>query len=700
VNGLHPRSVAPGVGVSEPSHWLRGVAGYGLVFSAVCLVLAVGLRPVADPGVWWDLSRALVVLDGSCFPARELCAGPVVAEADWLAGVPWYFVFLAGGPAAFTLVRVVALVLVARWGWKHGGSPPERALLMACAVLGMAPALQPGDRWADALAGLALPLLWASGTNVRTLVGVFVASVLWGNCGPRSVLLLAAIPFLAWHGRSVRFAVVCGVVALAGLSLTPRGPMGVWDSLRIVAPWLCLTPGELLASEWPPIWGTHEWGAVLGWGVLSLLVVVRRSRLADPGLAAWGLLQTAVVWNASLVPVLLPWLWRLSPPVTESVQSGPVGFGARPVASFAVTLLLLIGSVGFASGSWPGDRSRLGWGVVESLDPRPLADVIPRSASGTVFAPDVRTAGLVTWVAPRSLKPWLTPRQALLTGHWRGERDLASELREGWEQWHPRRDGTPGGWWIPLRARETVLVMVPAEDESTIRSFEPGLWKPLAVDTPVLAYAFSGTPWSSEGIVRTAGQRDFAERGGWVYQPPSPWGNDWSVDLWGGIITGRPDPALVQRQVRVFQAMGLPTAAVRMIHGWRATYPGELRVELAEAQIELAVVERRWTGRELVFRPDAHRALRTVSGPDRSETPHAVRLYVMQGPLAVARDWPPNDPWRHFWRARMFAEVGDITLEREALLELQRSDDFRAQGVARDLLRRLPSSAVAGGGPL
>jgi hypothetical protein len=223
VNSLHPRSVAPGVIGLESPPWLRGVARYGLVVSAIGCVLAVGLRPVSDPGVWWELSRAALVLDGSFVPARVLCAGPAVAEADWLAGIPWYLAFLAGGPAAFTLVRLVAVALVGRWSWSRGTSASERALLLSCAVLAMAPAFQPGDRWADTLVGLSLPQLWASGTSVRTLAGVFVAGVAWGNCGPRSVLLLAAIPILAWNGRSVRFTVVCGVVALVLCHNKERG---------------------------------------------------------------------------------------------------------------------------------------------------------------------------------------------------------------------------------------------------------------------------------------------------------------------------------------------------------------------------------------------------------------------------------------------------------------------------------------------
>lgn len=170
------------------------------------------------------------------------------------------------------------------------------------------------------------------------------------------------------------------------------------------------------------------------------------------------------------------------------------------------------------------------------------------------------------------------------------------ELRTGWDLQHPRVDGTSGGWWLPLLDRQTTLILIPAEDRRTLQSFEPELWKPLAIDAPIIPYAFSGTPWATPGILQALQEREFVESGPWQYQPSTPWGNDWCVDLWGG-LTGQPDLQPIRRQIEIFSSLGLPIAAARMVHGMRRveperfaprtrgspTQPGRSRTEVAGA---------------------------------------------------------------------------------------------------------------------
>jgi hypothetical protein len=688
--------------VITPPDWAGRCVGVALIG----LTLAIGLQPVSDPGVWWELSRGRAVLDGTLIPTRMLCAGPVVTDADWAGGVPWLLIFLAGGPTAFTLVRLTSVALIALVGWRSAGSLGERALLTTTLMLGLAPAFAPGDRWADTLAGLSLLWIWQTTSLRRVAWQIVLLGILWGNLGPRAALLLLFAVTVGWHRRSLSTGLmICGAAAI-GLSLSPRGPLGLWDSCRMLAPWLQLTPGELFASDWPPLWGTTETAAGFGWASFSILVAGRlwsrapsvRSECA----AAWCLLQTAVVWNAGLIPVLLPWMWAIHPGSSAPLQR-------RRWEAVTVSLGLWGLACLQAAGGWPGQTTRLGWGIAETLEPRQLADAIPPSARGTIFAPNLHTAGIGAWVAPPNLKIWQTPRQALLTGTWRAERDRMNELRTGWDLQHPRVDGTSGGWWLPLLDRQTTLILIPAEDRRTLQSFEPELWKPLAIDAPIIPYAFSGTPWATPGILQALQQREFVEAGPWQYQPSTPWGNDWCVDLWGG-LTGQPDLQPIRRQIEIFSSLGLPIAAARMVHGMRRVAPERFALELAEVQRSLGEVERKWLGQSPRFRQQVRARLlgmsiKVESIPGEStpgeSTPvdanlaACVKAYIHSGPQAAATEWPAEDPWRPFWQYRLAAEASDVVAARTALLALQRADDPLRQGLARDLLDLLP----AGGTP-
>ncbi len=657
------------------------------------LLLSIGLQPVSDPGLWWELSRGRAVLDGTATPAQSLCAGAVVTEADWAGGVPWLLVFLAGGPTALTIVRLTGVAFIALVNWRTAATLSERGWLAAALMLGLAPAFQPGDRWADTLAGLCLPWIWKSVSLRRQTVQLLLTGILWANLGPRSALLLPFALAISWHRRSWRSGLMLLGVAALGLSLSPRGPLGLWDSCCLTAPWLRLTPGELLGSDWPPIWGTSETAALFGWGCCSTLVVWRLWSLQSPqrsaGIAAWCLLQTAVVWNASILPVLLPWMWAILP----RASSSPTGQRWRWEA-VTVTLGLCGLAWGQAAGAWPGQTTRLGWGIAEALEPRQVADAIPPSASGTIFAPNLHAAGIGAWVAPPALKIWQTPRQSLLTGTWRAEQDRMHELRVGWDLQRPRLDGSSGGWWLPLLDRHTTLLLIPAEDHRTLQSFEPKLWKPLAIDAPIIPYAFSGTPWATPGILQTLQLREFVESGPWLYQPPTPWGNDWCVDLWGG-LTGQPNLQPIRRQIGIFSSLGLPVAAVRMVHGVRRVDPDRFGKEFAEVQLSLAEVERKWLGQPPSFRQLVRARLLGESIQVDASLAASVEAYIQSGPQAAAAEWPADDPWRHFWQFRLAAEASDLIAARTALLELQRADDPLRRGLAQDLLDQLP----AGGTP-
>jgi hypothetical protein len=287
----------------------------------------------------------------------------------------------------------------------------------------------------------------------------------------------------------------------------------------------------------------------------------------------------------------------------------------KHTARWIVPTLCLTLTIAISWDVFPQLESRLGWGLNRRLDDRLLNLSLEHAHSSgvvsgeTAHCTDVRAAGMLAW-SGRPIKPYLVPQRALVNGRLRDEVLLNRELEIGWLKQHRRSDGTDGGWWLPLRTRRTALLLSSAERTTLIQNLRPTIWKPLSVDSAVIAYALAGDPRFVGRISEVRSQQELIDRGEWSFQPETPSGNDMLFDVVGW-STGMPDTSSILRQSAVLRAMNLPLAATRVMRPLLPPpdFDGRVRRDFVACQLDLARREYLTIGQVGEFR---HRALKAL----------------------------------------------------------------------------------------
>jgi hypothetical protein len=304
---------------------------------------------------------------------------------------------------------------------------------------------------------------------------------------------------------------------------------------------------------------------------------------------------------------------------------------------------------------------------------------------------------MLAWLGLPNVKPFLVPQRALLLGRLSEEVSLNSELATGWLKQHRRADGTAGGWWLRVRARNTLLLLTTAERTTLIHSLEPTIWKPLSLDSPVIAYALAGHPRFTSRIREVQSQRDFVDRGTWTFQPEPAQGNDELFDCVGW-LTGWPDPEPILRQAAVLRAMNLPLAAMRVLRPVlpARSFHSRTHREFVACQVELAEREFLSIGQVSDFRRlvlealGATPAIQRLSASDETQSVsragalwrNAVSLYLNGQPLAAAGLLVADDPAMMSARAMLEWEAGRPTEALEVWIALNRQFPDSRYGLA------------------
>jgi hypothetical protein len=284
----------------------------------------------------------------------------------------------------------------------------------------------------------------------------------------------------------------------------------------------------------------------------------------------------------------------------------------------------------------------------------------------------------------------------LCGGRFARERLLRDDLVRGWRDWHRRAGGGDGGWWIPLEERATQLLLVSAADTPLIAALEPTLWKPLSIDSPVLPYARAGDPHLSPRIVQVLHERQLVDRGAWSYHPLPATGPDLLFDLWGG-ISGRGDPQWALQQARVFRAMQLPIAALRVLRGSDDGRRGRQWHDLfAQCQLDLAYAERLAAGRSSNFR-----TLVWLLSTDSDETKSTLRA-ALQNPDVRQNASPALQACAAAYMTDELAQALDAARGDEielhyarALLSLEAGQPQQASQILKTLLERFPHERLS-----
>ena len=334
---------------------------------------------------------------------------------------------------------------------------------------------------------------------------------------------------------------------------------------------------------------------------------------------------------------------------------------------------------------WSGCGSGLGWGIDPRLSPDAFsASLESVSLTGTAHCVGIREAGLLSWHLRKGVKAFDTPRTALLNGRLKTHVLLTSDLSKNWQIPHRRTDESWGGWWLPLLERKTTTLVVPSEDLKLITAIEPTIWKPLSLNSVSLVYGKAGDRSCTQQIVNTLSLRDFVDRGTWVYQTTSE-ESPTHTDL-RDVIYGANTVYESLRLARVFRAMKMSVAALKVLSMLPVESNPELRQEFASNQLSLGYDERILCGRSSRFRLDAWRlttpqsdSVSTIAQDvlnwsdtdlSQNETPDiaATRLYLSGDHRAAMQKLGAIDAETLYAMAMILLESGQ-TKESQAVLQ-------------------------------
>jgi hypothetical protein len=688
------------------------------------VALIVAFQPVQSADLWWDLSRGREVITGSLHPSADLLALDTAAEADWLGGVPWFVAHSTLGDHGLMLLRVVATALaclaLAIWGCK---SNTLFSLILGVAVLlCLRDAVDPGgllfDTFGAALV-FAVGVRYGRQPTRSRLVPLAIVILLWANFGPRVILaypVLVSSLLLSCDGdkrRCLRPVLLALMTAIIAGCITPRGLGTLGDSARMVFPVVAAQGANLEFTPWTPLargpWGSVEAGFLLLTFVVALLLTRTAGRLFF-SLAMVLLIAHLATWTSA--PNLAPSAtWLAMAAITVAAQTAEL----RPAPRFGYlfdsplprrTDFYVAISAAVVCGGALGIFRAGGWGIHADLDFRylelALGDV---PAHGTILADSGRSAGMAAWLRPGELQVQDTPQRALLGGRLAAHQHLLDDLRHERKMSYHRANGDTGGWWIPLAERRTALLLIAAEDLAMIRALEPSLWKPFSLDSPVLPYASTADTYYTARILETLSHANFVNVGPWSYSPPASTQSAFDRDLWGWREHAADRPSSL-RQSRVFRAMGLTTAALRVLRyeQGRGDSP-ELHREVAECQANLYHSEVVVAGQASRFRelavaamapateapPRAAASSPPAARPDSLAWRRAIDAYVngdlpvalaslSQGALGVG-----VDPEAMYAQAWILLEQGDPEAAHQQLKAIEADADKALRLLVQDL---------------
>ena len=492
------------------------------------------------------------------------------------------------------------------------------------------------ERLALVAAAIGCLLVWAN-TAPRVILGVIVLCLLAVRIvGPQ---VAEAVRRRAWRGAAKHLGMI-GVpilLAIVATSLTPRGPATLRDSFRLSFPAWSAADGGLEQGPWAAVFpftsgtsGATAVASVQAWGWLALawLLIEAWSRRGASFSSAWLVLSGWVVvqliaWqcvgNLALTGPLLLIVFGFSEPdrsrsaeavpVTERPPSGlghPLTNGRKAVlaANFLILAIAVSGLIRRPDGLG------LGFGFVERLDVRFLERAIDgKRLEGVVFADNLTTAGMAAW-AGGGLQVWDSPQRAQVGGRLREYRLLTADLDHARRAAYRRSDGSEGGWWLPLSRSNTRLLLVDAGRTQLFRSLANSIWRPLAIDGPVIPLARAGDPAFNDEIVLAMRMQDFVDSGRWEYQPPGSTASLFDRDGFG--LRGAPiDLSVAYRQAELFRSLGLPRAALSVLRHLRHEAPSDrLAIAIALCHGDLLEWEIQQAGRPSDFRVAVWRQLR------------------------------------------------------------------------------------------
>ena len=560
------------------------------------LAITLAAQPVANKDLWWLVSHGQKVIDGCMQPASELVSCST-QESPWLAGVPLAICYELPGSLGFMLLKFLAAgylcSFVNRTGIGCGRSAP---LLCAVTMVAISPVFEPSTMLWDAL-GVAFTWHLLATISQRARRSIFLLAVViavWANVS-YGVVWFFAVVFA--QALLLRFALTAsvGLAALgaACLSLSPRGIYALTDAALVVLP-IHLPPDLRAGSPWQSIWQESfslDLAAFLILSGVLLALCLRQSSVRPVMLLLLAVLPICCASNLPIASLLIS-LGSLSILDQNDSPHSPSGIQLTATAAIIISICFAV-----ASGWFSSSCERLGWGISSSLDYRFVQRDLQqmRRANGSAHCPNIRTAGMLTFACPDGVRPVTTPTFAILNGTWTEYIQLTRDLLDSRRSSFRRQDGTTGGWWRTVEDESVTMLMVPVDNARLIRSLEPTLWKPISLDSPVIPYVRTDhRQWTSQ-LTQMVQQRELVNYGNWQHAPNATNANLLHTDVWER-LTGAIDYRRDEQQAEAFRAMGLQTAAMRVLLPVLSENSEAVRQLFHQTQVTLALEEWKSTG--------------------------------------------------------------------------------------------------------
>lgn len=651
--------------ISAPESRPEPIAHRGAAWELAVLVLLLSLHPIVAADFWWHLARGRAVAEGHLAPSASLLAFEPHYDADWLGGLPWYGLYSMLGASLLCCAVAVSVLLLANLLAAKVQYQPAGIALIVLGLTAARDAFAPTPAFVDLFGTITT---WTVAGQLRRrfrwrqVIAIFVCVWLWANFAslPLIGLLVTWARMNLEHVDSPRVNLRLQLGVLGGCviaaSVTPRGLHTLWDSGRVLLPWTVVDLGTLGAAGILPDLTrplSAEMGSLLlllGFHFYWLFQFHRspgRARRVDVLILAISIVIAGSA-QANVPPVsLFLTAWGLQHlPVRYGVQqqhSGLLPRLKRLSLDYGTLVACAVLAIGIGGGLWPGSQTRLGWGIAPRLEPAlieyAMADI---KLQGTAYCSGAREAGLVAWLRPGPIRPADITCRAVLSDRLQEHLRIRWDLAHGWRDEHRRSDGTWGGWLRPLQSRNTQLLFIAAEDVEVLSKLTPSFWKPLAIDTPSIPYAFADTPVINRRIVSVASLLDLVDAGAWTYTPPPAAGAGSHFDLWGW-ITRKHERAIDLRQARVLKAMNRQLAAIKLLVPGLQAGDRRARQEFRDIQLALAYNEFLETGQATSWRMLAYLAcggdpsvLRTIN-PARQTVPTCLPHGFLQAVSAYSR---------------------------------------------------------------
>lgn len=590
----------------------------------LCILLTAvlaSLHPISCSDFWWELSKGRAAAAGSWSPSIELLAGAVQRDADWASGLPFYLMFSGMGIMGLSCFKIVGAIYAARLLIRQTVVKDSvAAVLIAASLVSARQAWEPSPLCLDTLGVLAVLTLTKSMSQrprAGQFIGLLLLMICWSNFAARSIIgILIALPFMLSAAERPVAKVVRIAMLVVAASMTPVGSMTLLDSWKATFPLTVESPEVLRLAGWSPWWENLREIECAAWLFLCIVCCWQAFRCQSirwlPALLSTQVLAAMSSDNLPLAAMVM---------VFAGTQLGDANANSHAKQAKPFERLQKVVSIGLMVAlaiwtllPWGGCGSGVGWG----LDPRLSPDAFAASLNGvnlvgSAHCVGVREAGLLSWHIRSGVRPFDTPRTALLNGRLKSQVLLTSDLSKTWQVPHRRPDASWGGWWLPLQERETTTLVVASENLSLIHALEPTIWKPLSLNSVSIVYGKAGDPGCSQQIINTFSLREFVDRGSWVYQTSSEAGTG-HTDLFELLVGDNTDYESL-RLARVFRAMNISVAALKVLSMLPVESHRNVREEYAKNQLALAYAERILCGRSSRFRLAAWRLTANTSDP-------------------------------------------------------------------------------------